>query len=69
MYPPVMKILFERIFLIQGVIDKPYAVLWLIVITMVIFLLGLLIDTLRKALFNVCNLLLSRIQVRNSRGV
>lgn len=69
MYPPVMKILFERIFLIQDVIDKPYAVLWLIVITMVIFLLGLLIDTLRKALFNVCNLLLSWIQVRNSRGV
>ena len=64
-----MKILFERIFLIQDVIDKPYAVLWLIVITMVIFLLGLLIDTLRKALFNVCNLLLSWIQVRNSRGV
>ena len=69
MYPPVMKILFERIFLIQDVIDKPYAVLWLIVTTMLIFLLGLLIDTLRKALFNVCNLLLSRIQVRNSRGV
>lgn len=69
MYPPVMKILFERDFLIRDVIDKPYAVLWLIVITMVIFLLGLLIDTLRKALFNVCSLLLSRIQARNSRGV
>ena len=69
MYPPVMKILFERIFLIQDVIDKPYAVLWLVVITMVIFLLGVLIDTLRKALFDVCNLLLSRIHVRNSQGI
>ena len=69
MYPPVMKILFERIFLIQDVIDKPYAVLWLVVITMVIMLLGGLIYTLRKAMFDVCNLLLSRIHVRNSQGI
>lgn len=27
MYPPIMKILFEQIFLIQNVIDKPFAVL------------------------------------------
>ena len=64
MYPPVMKILFEKIFVIQDVIDKPYAVLWLIVITMVIFSLGVMIDTLRKALFNVCNLLLRRFKSR-----
>lgn len=66
MYPPIMKILFEQIFLIQNVIDKPFAVLWLVAITVVIFLAGALIDIVRKVLFYTCDLLINQIRAKNN---
>lgn len=51
MYPANMTYLFEKLFSLQRVIEKPYAVLWVVAVTAVIFVVGVAIDSLRKAMF------------------
>ena len=63
MYPPVMKLLFENLFIINQVIYKPYAVLYCIAVTLGIFVVGVLIDLIRRVLFYYCTFMISRISV------
>lgn len=51
MYPTVMKYLFSHIFVLEGVIDKWYCVLYLMGGTIMIFGIGVLIDKSRECVF------------------
>ena len=65
MYPTMSKLLFERVFSLQDIIYKPYAVVYLVIATLAIFVAGLLIDSIRRLLFFVCSFLVGKIRVKN----
>lgn len=46
MYPANMTYLFEKLFLLQHVIEKPYAVLGPVAVTAMILAVGVAIDSL-----------------------
>ena len=66
MYPANMTYLFEKLFSLQRVIEKPYAVLWVIAVTAIIFVVGVAIDSLRKAMFYSCEFLTNWIRAKNN---
>lgn len=61
MYPPVMRFLFEKVFSLQYIVDKPYALLYLIAVTIIIFMSGVLVESVRKILFYIATILISKI--------
>lgn len=65
MYPANMTYLFEKLFSLQHVVTRPYAVLWFITVTTIIFVVGVAIDSLRKAFFYGCEFLTSWIRAKN----
>lgn len=66
MYPANMTYLFEKLFSLQRVIEKPYAVLWVVAVTAIIFVVGVAIDSLRKAMFYSCEFLTNWIRAKNN---
>lgn len=66
MYPAVMRLLFEDVFSLQNIIEKPYAIFYFFVVVTLIFVIGVLIDLIRKLLFSGCGVLISRIRARNN---
>lgn len=66
MYPANMTYLFEKLFLLQRVIEKPYAVLWVAAVTAIIFVVGVAIDSLRKAMFSSLEFLTNLIRAKNN---
>lgn len=51
MHPVVMKLLFHKIFSFEKIIYEPYATVYLVFATCVIFASGVLIDNIRKVMF------------------
>ena len=66
MYPANMTYLFEKLFSLQKVIEKPYAVLWVVAVTAIIFVTGVAIDSLRKAMFSSFEFLTNLIRAKNN---
>ena len=66
MYPANMTYLFEKLFSLQKVIEKPYAVLWVVAVTAIIFVTGVAIDSLRKAMFSSFEFLINLIRAKNN---
>lgn len=66
MYPANMTYLFEKLLSLQKVIEKPYAVLWVVAVTAIIFVVGVAIDSLRKAMFYGCEFLTNWIRAKNN---
>jgi len=51
MYPTVMKYLFSNVFDLSKYVDKNYCLFYLLYGTIAVFLLGIVIDTLREGIF------------------
>ena len=66
MYPANMTYLFEKLFSLQKVIEKPCAVLWVVAVTAIIFVTGVAIDSLRKAMFSSFEFLTNLIRAKNN---
>ncbi len=66
MYPANMTYLFEKLFSLQKVIEKPYAVLWVVAVTAIIFVTGVAIDSLRKSMFSSFEFLTNLIRAKNN---
>lgn len=66
MYPSVMRLLFEDVFSLHNIIEKPYAIFYFFVVAVSIFGTGVLIDLIRKLLFSGCDVLISRIRAKNN---
>lgn len=64
MYPTVMKYLFSDVFDLSKYIDKNYCIFYLMYGTMTIFLLGIIIDTLREGIFCAAEKLRKLIVIR-----
>lgn len=62
MYPTVMKFLFIEVFTLNEVIYKPTAVLYLFGVTLLIFTVGMCVDSLRRGLFSITGRVIEKIR-------